>query len=81
MIHPIQELPRQTLIFDDLYNKRASKAEMAQRLAQLIESLSDDATTFRAKLPTYLSEAIDHATSFGITPPVVPPAANGSAGN
>jgi putative ATP-dependent endonuclease of the OLD family len=60
------------LIFDDLYNKRASKAETAQRLAQLIDSLEDDAETFKAKLPGYLSSAIDHATSFGSLPSVAP---------
>jgi putative ATP-dependent endonuclease of the OLD family len=62
------------LIFDDLYKKRASKAETAQRLAQLIDSLGDDAEAFKAKIPEYLSSAIDHATSFGAPSAALAPA-------
>jgi hypothetical protein len=35
---------------------------VAEQLAKLIEELPDDPATFRTKLPSYLANAIDHAT-------------------
>jgi putative ATP-dependent endonuclease of OLD family len=72
------------LIYEDLYKKRASKAETAQWLAQLFDAMTDDPAVFRAKLPQYLSEAVDHATSFGTVAAVAAPieaAQNSSATN
>jgi putative ATP-dependent endonuclease of OLD family len=51
-----------TSIFAPLFKKAVSKAQTAEQLAKLIRDLSDDESTFRAKLPTYLVEAIDYAT-------------------
>jgi putative ATP-dependent endonuclease of OLD family len=51
------------LIFAPLAKKSGlSKAEVAEQLASLIEELPDDALTFRAKLPAYITAAIDYAT-------------------
>lgn len=49
-------------IYKPLYKKAVSKAQVAEQLAKLIEELPDDAVAFRASLPAYLADAIDHAT-------------------
>lgn len=56
-----------TLIYAPMAKKNGgvSKAEVAERLALIIDELPDDAETFRRKLPTSLVHAIDHATSGG----------------
>lgn len=50
-------------IYEPLHKNAVSKAEVAEQLAKLIDELQDDAATFRAKVPAYLIEAIDYATS------------------
>lgn len=57
-------------IFEALHKKQVSKAQVAEQLCSLIAELPDTAAEFRAKLPTYLVEAIDHVTSSPEQPPV-----------
>ena len=54
-------------IYTPLKKKSVSKAQVAEQLAKLIDELPDAPATFRAKLPIYLADAIDHVT--GILPP------------
>jgi len=70
------------LVFENLYKKRASKAETAEWLARIIDNLEDTHTDFRAKLPPYLAQAIDYATSLGASsaPPAQAPTSSGDAG-
>jgi putative ATP-dependent endonuclease of OLD family len=58
-------------------NLGKSKAETAEQLAKLIEESPDTAEVFRAKLPLYLVQAIDYATS----PLAVAPAPNVAGAN
>jgi putative ATP-dependent endonuclease of OLD family len=55
-----------TEIYTPLKKSTVSKAQVAEQLAKLIEELPDDPATFRTKLPSYLANAIDHAT--GVIP-------------
>ena len=49
-------------IFEPLHKKRVSKAQVAEQLANQIDGLGDTPAQFRAKLPAYLIQAIDHVT-------------------
>jgi putative ATP-dependent endonuclease of OLD family len=49
-------------IFRPLYESKVSKAETAEQLANLIDHLTDTPGEFRAKCPSYLSQAIDYVT-------------------
>jgi putative ATP-dependent endonuclease of OLD family len=51
-------------IFEPLFKKQVSKAMVAEQLAALIDALPDTPTEFRAKLPPYIVNAIDHVTTF-----------------
>jgi len=51
-----------TEIYTPLKKGTVSKAQVAEQLAKLIEELPDNPATFRAKVPKYLGDAIDHAT-------------------
>lgn len=51
-----------TEIYTPLKKRAVSKAQVAEQLAKLIEDLPDNPATFRTKIPTYLTHAIDHAT-------------------
>lgn len=50
------------LIFEPLHKRQVSKTVVAEQLAALIDSLPDNSEAFRARLPTYLAEAIDYVT-------------------
>lgn len=50
-------------VFQPLHKEEVSKAETAEQLALIIERVTDDASTFRARLPGYLVEAIEYVTS------------------
>ena len=52
-----------TEIYTPLIKRTVSKAQVAEQLAKLIEHLPDDPAVFRTKVPKYLADAIDHATS------------------
>ena len=62
-----------TSIFAPLFKKAVSKAQTAEQLAKLIRNLTDDEWTFRAKLPTYLVQAIDYATGKSFAQAAPPP--------
>ena len=49
-------------VYEPLYKKRASKAETAEILADLLERDSRTASELRSLIPTYLVEAIDFVT-------------------
>lgn len=49
-------------VYEPLYKKRASKAETAEILADLLERDSRTASELRSLLPTYLVDAIDFVT-------------------
>jgi putative ATP-dependent endonuclease of OLD family len=49
-------------IFEPLHLKKVSKTQVAEQLADIFDNLSDAPETFRAKLPPYLIEAIEHVT-------------------
>lgn len=51
-------------IFEPLFKRQVSKAMVAEQLAALIDALPDTPTEFRAKLPAYIVNAIDHVTTF-----------------
>ncbi|MGR9243603.1 AAA family ATPase (plasmid) [Rhizobium leguminosarum] len=52
------------LIFAPMAKKGGvSKSEVAEQLARLIDELPDAPAVFRAKLPPYIANAIDYATS------------------
>ena len=49
-------------IFRPLHEKKISKAETAEQLANLVDTLADTPEAFRAKCPSYLVNAIDYVT-------------------
>jgi putative ATP-dependent endonuclease of OLD family len=49
-------------IFAPLHLKKVSKAEVAEQLADLVDTTTIEADIFRAHLPPYLVAAIDHVT-------------------
>jgi putative ATP-dependent endonuclease of OLD family len=49
-------------IFEPLHRKQVSKAEVAEQLADIIDNLEIAPDAFRAVLPNYLVDAIDHVT-------------------
>jgi putative ATP-dependent endonuclease of OLD family len=51
-------------IFEPLFKRQVSKAMVAEQLAALIDALPDSPTEFKAKLPAYIVNAIDHVTTF-----------------
>jgi putative ATP-dependent endonuclease of OLD family len=53
-------------IFEPLHLKKVSKAEVAEQLADLIDTLTVPTEEFRAQLPPYLVAAIRHVT--GVRP-------------
>ena len=57
-------------IFTPLYKKRVSKTEVAEQLAALIAGLPDGPGEFRAKLPAYIVDAIEHVSIAHDTPTV-----------
>jgi putative ATP-dependent endonuclease of OLD family len=50
-------------IFRPLHDRKVSKTEAAEQLADLVDKLADTPEVFRAKCPQYLREAIDYVTS------------------
>lgn len=50
-------------IFEPLHRKHVSKTEVAEQLSYLIGRLKIAPHVFRARLPSYLADAIDHVTS------------------
>lgn len=50
-------------IFRPLHDRKVSKAETAEQLADLVDKLTDTPEVFRAKCPVYLRDAIDYVTS------------------
>jgi putative ATP-dependent endonuclease of OLD family len=56
-------------IFEPLFKKQVSKAMVAEQLAAIIDALPDTPTELRAKLPSYIVNAIDHVTTFEDTVP------------
>jgi len=54
-------------IYEDLYRNRASKAETAQVLAEILRRRSPGEEEMRGMLPDYIVEAIDYVTC-GSTP-------------
>jgi predicted ATP-dependent endonuclease of OLD family len=61
-------------VYEPMFKGRVSKAQVAEQLARIIRELPDDAQTFRARLPDYLAQAIDHATGANTGPPPAPAA-------
>lgn len=55
-----------TLVFEPLFKKLVSKAQVAEQLAQLIEDLQDEPAIFRQRVPGYLTRAIDYATGLSL---------------
>lgn len=49
-------------VFEPLHKKQVSKTEVAEQLAALVAQLPDEPEDFRAKLPSYIVEAIEHVT-------------------
>jgi putative ATP-dependent endonuclease of OLD family len=49
-------------VFEPLHMRNVSKAETAEQLAFIIDSVTGDAAAFRARLPIYLVEAIEYVT-------------------
>lgn len=50
-------------IFEPLHKKRVSKTEVAEQLAALVADLPDSADQFKARLPAYIVQAIEHVTN------------------
>ena len=50
------------LIYQPLFDKEASKAEVAEQLAAILRARPDDSAAMRAVLPPYLVRAIDYVT-------------------
>jgi putative ATP-dependent endonuclease of OLD family len=52
-------------VYEDLFRGRASKAEAAQFLAEVLHRRAPKPKVLRKMLPKYLTEAIDYLTGFG----------------
>lgn len=50
------------MIYRPVFNKEASKAEVAEQLAAILRARSDSLQTMRALMPSYLVRAIDYVT-------------------
>lgn len=51
-----------TLIYQPVFNKKASKAEVAEQLAAILRARSETPEVMRTLLPSYLVNAIDYVT-------------------
>jgi putative ATP-dependent endonuclease of OLD family len=69
-------------IYQPVYDKEASKAEVAEQLAAILRKRTDTPEEMRARLPRYLVGAIDYVTG-GYVPgqPAVAPDPEGEAGH
>ena len=67
------------LIYQPLYDKKASKAEAAEQLAAILRARQEDPAAMRAVLPSYLVRAIDYVTGDYVAgaPPFEPEADDG----